>query len=585
MYSFDFSKVLEEATAEKEAGEIVRDFTQAPTVSRLIKSQKPATFIKGPIGSGKTSGCIAKTFVEISKLKKHKDGKRRANIAFVRNTKEQLRDTTLQSWYELFPEGSVGVWNEQHRTIKITLPGYDVKILFRSLDRPADIRRLLSMNLTFGFLNECREIDRTIMMALKSRAGRYPEPVPLYEYLELNSASDEPVFNQLQSKAQKILDTWTVINVAPDDQIRRLAELTGESNYCYLKEDVLHVYHPQFFKMMPFHEIPMGTADYTGVFGDTNPPDEGTWVHHLFEHPEKFFTPDTLPKGMTVEQAASEWERLDQPPAILDDNSVNPDAENLVNLTPGYYAEKMVGATTEWVDTYLRNRYGKLNYGKAVYAKTFNPDVHSAVGLKFNPQFPILIGFDFGRTPAAVFKQRDNEGRVLAIGEVIGTNISFKPFLHNDVLPYIQRNFPGANLYAGIDPSGKDALGYTNDTAVTVLEEVGIPCIIPDAANRIRPRIEAVERLLSLFLKGQSLYVVDREKCPMLYTGFVTGYRYETDSSGYTNYAKPKKDEYSHIHDANQYIDQCLSSASLSPSRINGHTKGDALPVKQVEFL
>jgi len=49
-----------------------------------------------------------------------------------------------------------------------------MEILFRALDKPGDIRKLLSLELTGGFLNECREIPKQVLDMLAGRVGRFP---------------------------------------------------------------------------------------------------------------------------------------------------------------------------------------------------------------------------------------------------------------------------------------------------------------------------------------------------------------------------------------------------------------------------
>jgi hypothetical protein len=60
------------------------------------------------------------------------------------------------------------------------------EFLFRALDRPADIKKLLSLDITGGWINEAREIPKQVFDALQGRCGRYPETIldesdPRYE--------------------------------------------------------------------------------------------------------------------------------------------------------------------------------------------------------------------------------------------------------------------------------------------------------------------------------------------------------------------------------------------------------------------
>ena len=52
----------------------------------------------------------------------------------------------------------------------------DCEVLFRSLDRPEDIKKLLSLELTGAYINEAREVPKQVLDMLSSRVGRYPSP-------------------------------------------------------------------------------------------------------------------------------------------------------------------------------------------------------------------------------------------------------------------------------------------------------------------------------------------------------------------------------------------------------------------------
>jgi hypothetical protein len=49
-----------------------------------------------------------------------------------------------------------------------------LEVLFRALDKPDDIKKLLSLELTGGWLNEAREIPKAVLDMLIGRLGRYP---------------------------------------------------------------------------------------------------------------------------------------------------------------------------------------------------------------------------------------------------------------------------------------------------------------------------------------------------------------------------------------------------------------------------
>jgi hypothetical protein len=48
------------------------------------------------------------------------------------------------------------------------------EILFRALDRPEDVKKLLSLELTGAWINEAREVPQSVCDLLQTRVGRYP---------------------------------------------------------------------------------------------------------------------------------------------------------------------------------------------------------------------------------------------------------------------------------------------------------------------------------------------------------------------------------------------------------------------------
>ena len=50
----------------------------------------------------------------------------------------------------------------------------DLEVIFLALDRPEDVKKLLSLELTGIWINEAREIPKSIVDACTMRVGRYP---------------------------------------------------------------------------------------------------------------------------------------------------------------------------------------------------------------------------------------------------------------------------------------------------------------------------------------------------------------------------------------------------------------------------
>ena len=92
-------------------------------------------------------------------------------------------------------------------------------------------------------------------------------------------------------------------------------------------------------------------------------------------------------------------------------------------------------------------------------------------------------------------------------------------------------------------------------TLVDALKQAGFKCVRPPTNDPER-RIQAVERLLLMQIEGKAMYLID-PSCEMLIKGFRYGYRYKMRKNGDLE-DRPEKNQYSHIHDANQYADSVI---------------------------
>lgn len=133
--------------------------------------------VVGPIGSGKSSGCIMELLRRAREQRPGPDGIRRTRFAAIRNTYRELNDTTRNSfeqWFRPAMEAGVGKWNEQRFTFTLETGDVHAEYLFRALDSAEDVKKLLSLELTGAYLNEAREISPAVIAGLKGRVGRYP---------------------------------------------------------------------------------------------------------------------------------------------------------------------------------------------------------------------------------------------------------------------------------------------------------------------------------------------------------------------------------------------------------------------------
>lgn len=151
------------------------DYTPPPTAGAFISSTAFYNFIIGPVGSGKTTASIFKVaYHACRQAPSPVDGIRRSRWVIVRNTMQQLKDTTLKSWVEWFADGQAGRWVSSTNTFILQFGDVYAEVLFRPLDTPDDVQRVLSLEVTGAMLDEFVEIPKEIVESLSGRCGRYP---------------------------------------------------------------------------------------------------------------------------------------------------------------------------------------------------------------------------------------------------------------------------------------------------------------------------------------------------------------------------------------------------------------------------
>ena len=150
----------------KPGGEVLREF---------LKDQSFFRGIRGPVGSGTSSACCVEVFRRATEQQAGQDGKKRSRWAVIRNTNPQLRTTTIKTWLEWFPERVFGKFNwSVPYTHKVEVGEVELEVIFLALDRPDDVDKLLSLDLTGVWINEAREVAKAVVDGCTMRCGRYP---------------------------------------------------------------------------------------------------------------------------------------------------------------------------------------------------------------------------------------------------------------------------------------------------------------------------------------------------------------------------------------------------------------------------
>lgn len=154
------------------------EYVPTKTGLSFHQSEKFVRLIIGPIGSGKSVASCMELLVKAYGQEPNARGVRRTRFAVIRNTYRELIDTTMKTWFDWYPE-SAGLLRKQDMTWTMAgrLPdgtSIEAEFMFRALDRPSDVKKLLSLELTGAFINEAREMPKEILDMLMGRVGRFP---------------------------------------------------------------------------------------------------------------------------------------------------------------------------------------------------------------------------------------------------------------------------------------------------------------------------------------------------------------------------------------------------------------------------
>lgn len=208
--------------------------------------------------------------------------------------------------------------------------------------------------------------------------------------------------------------------------------------------------------------------------------------------------------------------------------------------------------------------------GKTVFPD-FKKDFHTTKdNIDVEPGLPLLIGVDFGLTPAMVLCQLVGT-QLRVIKEFIETNGSIRklaPVVYNYLSTKYLTMLHNGDVHLYIDPAGVRRSEADENTCMLELKKAGFDSIRPGPVDW-ESRRAAVERfIMSVTKEGPGLYVSEKG-CPLLAEGLNGGYRYPdsyTDTE--PDKARPIKDRYSHPADALQYV--CYGAISnLKTYKVN----------------
>ena len=298
---------------------------------------------------------------------------------------------------------------------------------------------------------------------------------------------------------------------------------------------------------------------------DTNPPDDESWWYKKFEV-EK-------PEG---------WALFKQPSGLSEH------AENKANLPPGYY-QRMLAMDEESQKVYIRVEYGMLREGKPVYPD-YSDSLHCSE-FEFDTKAEIIGGWDFGLTPAFVITQLTAMGQWRVLAEYVADDVYFPDFCAH-VVEQCGIDWPQIDLTKIkhiCDPAGASRSAVVKSTDPTSCFEVAKGFGINMRPGEQAPlmRIGSVAHALRRVSKGRPTVLV-HPRCKVLRRGFMGRYQYRKIQIAGVDaryHEAPDKNEYSHPHDALQYVAVELFGAFIKNREDYRATKRKPLKIPHVGVI
>lgn len=498
-----------------------------PVAGSFIQSDAFISGIMGPVGGGKTVAGIARCFKLGFAQHPFYDIRRKCyvkkcRIAVVRDTYPNLDRTVIKTWHQWVPK-EIGHWSgDAPRTHNFTV----------SVGQPGmKGYHLLDMEMIFVGIGDHSVED--VLRGLEL-TGMWP-------------------------------NEW---DLTPPDLLEYAVGRVGR---------------------FPSREADGAECAVAQIFGDFNAPDEDNHIYDLFVN--KSLDPELV--------AAIELETDGKQPLIEffeQPGGLDKSAENLHNLKGGkvYYLKQAALMSPDKKRRLIDNKFGAVKDGMPVYPEFSNHTHVAPEPLEPIEGIPIRIGMDAGLTPAAVIGQRTSLGQVRIIAE-LATFLEEEDQLDGvgptifgeQIADILATKFPGFRVeYASVDPRAADGtdgsgneLSWLQIAAKTARLRIR-PAPVPN--NDITIRLEAVRRPLMRTLDSGTPGLIISPTCRVLRRGFNSGYKYRrTKMAGgdgrYEN--KPHKNQYSHVHDALQYLMVASGEGRILGAPTNGVDRSQRKPV------
>jgi len=283
---------------------------------------------------------------------------------------------------------------------------------------------------------------------------------------------------------------------------------------------------------------------YRGMIGDTNQCDEDHWLYKFQE--------EKKPAG-----ELEDWKFFVQPGGVIREGEgwrVNTESENYDNLeqnAPGYYKKGLQGKTDDWIKVNLANEYGYVLDGKPVHPE-YNDIVHCCDNIEPKAGLPLILGFDFGRTPACAIIQQIGESWY-CLDEFVTVDMSAAKF-GPALLRYLAQYYGEFAFYGWGDPAGQHKGEVVEHSAIETLNALGIPCEPCETNDTLQRRAAVANPLRELGMNGKPRLLICK-KAKMIRKGLGGKFSYRRlQVAGDARYQEqPDKNEWSHPVEALEY--------------------------------
>ncbi len=498
-------------------------------LTEFFRDRSPVSIIQGPVGSGTSTACCHKMWAISNEQEANADGIRMSRWIVVRNTFDELKQTTLKTWKYWFVQtaknafGDVKMSNPPEHNIEWARRDntvVKVEFIFLSLDNEDDVAKLTSMECTGVWFNEVQFADKVIFDMAHSRAmqGRYPP--------KLDGGP-----------------TWKGV----------IADLNAppEGHWLpYMRGDVPFPEEWDDAKRKEYTNIEGWRIDFIQPPGLIEIYENGTLVDYVENNLENRKKYNQLPLDAVAEN--QKW---------IDET----------------YEELIKGKSKRYIDTYVMNRVGMYQRGKPVF-ESFVPETHvSKQPIEYRPEWPLLVGIDFARNPAAIICQHIR-GQLLVLDEFGMKNVTagqFAPALKSRIM----QKFPGIALPKSLkvneltnpnhaqldrvpdspkvkfygDPTGGSKGQATNWTPYLVFRAHGMVVYPAPGNNDIKLRLETVTSLLNKMVAGAPALLIS-SATRMVKTGMSGAYHFaKKQGAGDQHHEEPFKDDYADYCDGLQY--------------------------------